>query len=396
MGMLRSPWQAKPPAPPHSRLLSSAELFRLRQLLALLAQNSLAAELDLVAFERQNLDQNLVAFLQLVAHFAHAVLGDLADVQQAVGAGEDLDESAEIHQPHDLAQVGLAHFGHRGDVADDLERLVGCGFVGGRNMHGAVIVHVDLHAGLLDDAANHPNIAGGMWAEYLVTSAQLCVPLSKQVDMEQGATMLVNPLTALALMEEARLGRHRAIVQTAAASALGRMVVRLSQKFSIPTINVVRRAEQVDLLRKMGAEHVLNTSDPGFDASLAGLCHRLGASIGFDAVAGEMSARVLRAQPRGSRLLVYGALSLEASQIDPASLIFEGKRVEGFWLTAWLRQRNMLSQLRVTRHVQQMLAGDLQTEIRARLPLKEIAHGLEQYASKMTGGKILLLPLTQC
>jgi NADPH:quinone reductase-like Zn-dependent oxidoreductase len=96
----------------------------------------------------------------------------------------------------------------------------------------------------------------------------------------------------------------------------------------------VRRAEQVELLRKMGAEHVLNTSDPGFDASLGDLCHRFGASIGLDAVAGEMSARVLRAQPCGSRLLVYGALSLEASQIDPASLIFEGKRVEGFWLPA--------------------------------------------------------------
>jgi NADPH:quinone reductase-like Zn-dependent oxidoreductase len=234
-----------------------------------------------------------------------------------------------------------------------------------------------------------------MWAEYLVTSAQLCVPLSKHVDMEQGATMLVNPLTAWALMQAARLGRHRAVVQTAAASALGRMVVRLGQKFSIPTINVVRRAKQVDLLRKMGAEHVLNSSDPAFDASLADLCHRLGASIGFDAVAGEMSARVLRAQPRGSRLLVYGALSLEASQIDPASLIFEGKRVEGFWLTAWLRQRNLLSQLLVTRHVQQMLAGDLKTEIQARLPLKEATRGLEQYASNMTGGKILLLPLTK-
>jgi len=137
---------------------------------------------------------------------------------------------------------------------------------------------------------------------------------------------------------------------------------------------------------------VLNTSDPGFDASLGDLCQRLGASIGFDAVAGEMSARVLRAQPRGSRLLVYGALSLEANRIDPASLIFEGKRVEGFWLTAWLRQRNILSQLRITRSVQQMLAGDLRTEIQARLPLKEAARSLEQYASNMTGGKILLLP----
>ncbi len=241
-------------------------------------------------------------------------------------------------------------------------------------------------------SAADPNIAGGMWAEYLVTSARLCVPLSKQVDMEQGATMLVNPLTAWALMEEARLGQHRAVVQTAAASALGRMVVRLGRRFSIPTINVVRRAEQAELLRKMGAEYVLNTSDPGFDTSLAELCRRLGASIGFDAVAGEMSARVLRAQPRGSRLLVYGALSLEASQIDPASLIFEGKRVEGFWLSAWLRQKNMLGQLLVSRQVERLLASDLKTEILARLPLEEAMRGLEQYAANMTAGKILLLP----
>lgn len=244
-------------------------------------------------------------------------------------------------------------------------------------------------------AAADPNLAGGMWAEYIVTSAQLCVPLSKQMNMEQGATMLVNPLTAWALLAEARLGRHRAIVQTAAASALGRMVIRLGRRFSIPTINVVRRAEQAELLRKMGAEYVLNSTDPGFDAGLGDLCRRLEASIGFDAVAGEMSARVLRAQPRGSRLLVYGALSLESSQIDPASLIFEGKRVEGFWLTAWLRRRNILRQLCVARQIQGLLAGDLKTDIQARLALKEAARGLEQYASHMTGGKILLLPLTR-
>ena len=78
-------------------------------------------------------------------------------------------------------------------------------------------------------AAADPKSTGGMWAGYIVTSAQFCVPLSKRVDLEQGATMLVNPLTAWALVGEARRGRHRAIVQTAAASALGRMVVRLGQ-----------------------------------------------------------------------------------------------------------------------------------------------------------------------
>ena len=84
-----------------------------------------------------------------------AVFGDLADVQQAVGAGEDLDERAEIHQPHHLAQIGLADFGRGREVGDDLDRLVGRGFVGRSHVHGAVVFHVDLDAGLLDDPANH-------------------------------------------------------------------------------------------------------------------------------------------------------------------------------------------------------------------------------------------------
>jgi NADPH:quinone reductase len=240
--------------------------------------------------------------------------------------------------------------------------------------------------------ASDPKIAGGLWAEYLLTSAKYCVPLRKEVDIEQGAMMLVNPMTAWGLMGEARRGGHRAVVQTAAASALGRMVVRLGQKFSIPVINVVRRSAQVEVLRGIGAAHVLNSGDPAFDANLRELCHRLGASIGLDAVAGEMSARILRAQPRGSRLLVYGALSLQAVQSDPGSLIFEGKRVEGFWISGWLAQKKMLSRMRIASQVQKLLASELKSDIQARLPLAEAARGLAQYAANMTGGKVLLIP----
>src|SRR5215470_47882 len=124
-------------------------------------------------------------------------------------------------------------------------------------------------------AAADAKNSGGMWAEYIVTSAQFCVPLSAKVDLEHGATMLVNPLTAWALVAEARKGGHRAIVQTAAASALGRMVFRLGQKFRLPVVNVVRRPEQVDLLHSMGAQHVLDSSATGFDADLRELCHQL-------------------------------------------------------------------------------------------------------------------------
>jgi NADPH:quinone reductase len=242
-------------------------------------------------------------------------------------------------------------------------------------------------------AAADPKVTGGMWAEYVVTSAQFCIPLRKNVDLEQGAALVINPITAWGLMHEARRGRHHAVVQTAAASALGRMIVRLGKRFSIPIINVVRRSEQVELLRGgLGAEYVVNSSEPEFDKRLRELCHQLGASIGFDAVAGETSAIVLRAQPHGSRLLVYGALSLRASQADPASLIFEGKRLEGFSLDAWLRSRTLLGQLQLARQIQGLLRSDLKADFQAKVPLQEVGHALQQYAANMTAGKVLLMP----
>jgi NADPH:quinone reductase len=81
----------------------------------------------------------------------------------------------------------------------------------------------------------------GTWAEYMVTSAQSCIPLNKNVSLEQGSMLIVNPLSALAMFEMAQHGKHRAIVSTAAASALGGMILRLGKRRNIPVIHVVRR-----------------------------------------------------------------------------------------------------------------------------------------------------------
>ena len=240
--------------------------------------------------------------------------------------------------------------------------------------------------------AADPKISGGMWAEYVVTSAQLCIPLDDNVSLDQAAMMLVNPITAWAMVDEARRNHDRAIVQTAAASALGRMVIRLCRRFQIPLINVVRRPEQVELLKREGSEHVLNSEDPAFDSALRELARLLGATIAFDAVAGELTARVLRAQPKHSRLLVYGGLSLSAVQVDPGSLIFEGKTVEGFWLSAWLGRQSFLSKIRLSRRIQSLLATDLKSDIRAKVSLDQAAAAIQQYAADMTAGKILITP----
>lgn len=232
----------------------------------------------------------------------------------------------------------------------------------------------------------------GTWAEYVVTSAETVVPLSRSVDLEQAAMMLVNPLSAWALVDIARRGHHRALIQTAAASALGKMVVRLGHRFSLPVINVVRRIEQADELRALGAEHVVVSTDAHFDRQLTLLAGRLRATLALEAVSGDLTRRVLDAMPRGSQVLIYGALSLEAAQLNPAALIFGGKRVAGFWLTDWLRDMSLWERFRVARQVQRMLVGDLQTRVQARVPLEAGAEALEQYARTMSAGKVLFVP----
>ena len=240
--------------------------------------------------------------------------------------------------------------------------------------------------------AADPKTAGGMWAEYLVTPATACVPLKGSVELERAAMMLVNPFTAWALVDQAQRGGHHAIVQTAAASALGRMIVRLARSRGIPVINIVRRPEQVGLLRGLGAQHVLDSNSAGFPEILREHCRELGATISFDAVAGELSACVLRAQPKGSRMVVYGALSLAPVPVDPGALVFEGKTVEGFWLSSWLAKQNLITRGRIAGKVQQLLTSELKSDVRAKYPLDQAARALAEYAADMTSGKILLVP----
>ncbi len=236
-----------------------------------------------------------------------------------------------------------------------------------------------------------PNQHDGTWAEYMLTSATRCVPLLDSVSDEQGATLIVNPLTAWALMDIVRKDGARAFVQTAAASAVGRMLVRLSQRFGVEGVHIVRREEQAELLRSMGTRYVLNSETPDFDAQLREICHTLDARIAFEAVSGMLAARVLKAMPEGSRLILYGALSESPLMADPRDLIFEQKQIEGFWLADWLAERSVWGQLRLGRQVQRALGDLLHTEIAERYPLSEVHRALADYQASMTAGKRLLV-----
>ena len=231
----------------------------------------------------------------------------------------------------------------------------------------------------------------GAWAEYMVSRAGQCVPLQKNISSEQGAMLLVNPLTALVFFNIIKKGRHAACVITAAASALGRMMVRLALRKGVPLINIVRRNDQAELLRSLGAEHVLISTEPGFEQKLSALAHRLKATLLLDAISGEFTQLLIDAAPDDSLILFYSNLSREPSRISPHSLWNHNIRVEGFYLGTWAAKQSLLKILGLSLEVQKLARTDLQTSIFKRLPLSSIQAGLDLYRKNMTAGKILLV-----
>ena len=129
-------------------------------------------------------------------------------------------------------------------------------------------------------------IGGAMYSQYRCIRAKQAFLLPDGTTPAEGASCFVNPMTSLAMVETMRLEGHSALVHTAAASNLGQMLQKVCLKDDVPLVNIVRKAEQVELFRGMGASHVCNSSEPTFMKNLTDALVTTGATLAFDAIGG--------------------------------------------------------------------------------------------------------------
>lgn len=232
----------------------------------------------------------------------------------------------------------------------------------------------------------------GTWAEYVIADAKTCIPLKQALPIEQGASLIVNPLTAVGLVAYAKDRGHRAIMQSAACSQVGKMVQALAKRASIAVINIVRREEQKHELTESEHNLILNSSDELFFQELKSASKKLNATLFIDAVAGEMTGEVLEIMPKRSKALVYGALSGgNCAGISPLSLIFEEKKVEGFWLSQWIGKQYPWQIFQQTNFLQNsILEGSFGTKVAETVSIDEWKKALHRYTEKMTSGKMVL------
>ncbi|MEX0282073.1 MAG: zinc-binding dehydrogenase [Arenibacterium sp.] len=234
----------------------------------------------------------------------------------------------------------------------------------------------------------------GTWAEYAMTQAAMALPIKKGVSDRDAAGLIVNPVTAAAMLE--MVGSGDAFVFSAAASQLGKLVAGLARDKGKKMIALVRRAEPIGALQALGAKHVLNESDPAYADQLAAVLAQENPVIFLDAVAGQASAQVHQAMGDNARWIIYGKLDASPAEIiDPGEMIFRNKTVEGYWTTDWARKTSFLRKMRVFGDVQNRFRdGRWKTDISAELPIEHAIERLPQALAQPDGKVQIVLPET--
>ncbi len=229
----------------------------------------------------------------------------------------------------------------------------------------------------------------GAWAEYAVSDAASVIPLRKDVRDEDAAAMIVNPLTASAMVD--LVPENGAFIATAGASQLGKLMAGLAKSTGRRLISVTRRDAPLETLKTLGASHALNETSATFAADLMAAIGAENPTVLLDAVAGAVSSRIFNAMPKDSRWIVYGKLTTEPPEIlEPGKLIFMRQHIEGFWLVTWMARTPFLRKMKTIRAVQARFAsGEWQTDIAARINLNAAIKDLPG-ALALTDGKVMI------
>jgi NADPH2:quinone reductase len=276
-------------------------------------------------------------------------------------------------------------------------------------------------AGIIIDAGENAKeligktvgLAGGaMYSQYRCVPAASCLVMDEGTSSAEAASSFVNPLTALSFVETMKMENHTALVHTAAASNLGQMLVKICKDDGIPLVNIVRKSEQVDLLKNLGAEYICNTSDESFMDDLVNALVTTGATLGFDATGGgnngELPGQILSAMEIAAnktakeysrygsdtykQVYIYGGLDQSPTVLKRAYGMSWG--LGGWLLTPMIGRIGMEKfgqmRMRVAKEIKTTFASSYAEEISFEEMLQP--ETIKSYAKQATGKKYLVNP----
>ena len=252
-------------------------------------------------------------------------------------------------------------------------------------------------------------LGGAMYSEYRTLHLSQCLVMTDGVSPRESASCFVNPLTALGMVETMRREGFTALIHTAAASNLGQMLQKICIADRVDLVNIVRKPEQAQLLRDLGATHVCDSSQPTFAEDLKNAVVATGAYLAFDATGGgELTNQILVAMEAAAnetateysrygstqdkQVYIYGGLERRTTTLTRSYGMQWG--VGGWLLTPFLqkvgRERAGELRQRVADEIKTTFASSYAQEISLDQALK--LDVLKTYALQATGQKFLINP----
>jgi NADPH:quinone reductase len=252
-------------------------------------------------------------------------------------------------------------------------------------------------------------IGGAMYSQYRVMKVRDVMELPAGTTAADGASWFVNPLTALGMTETMRRENHKALVHTAAASNLGQMLNKICIKDGIGLVNIVRSKEQADILKKIGAKYIVDSTSPTFMDDLTNALVETGATIAFDAIGGgKLASQILTAMEIAAnktakeysrygsnvfkQVYIYGSLDTRPTELTRAFGLTWS--VSGWLLTPFLQK---IGPAEIGR-LRQRVASELKTTFASHytkvvsLPETLDPANIAVYNKRTTGEKFLINP----
>jgi NADPH:quinone reductase len=253
-------------------------------------------------------------------------------------------------------------------------------------------------------------IAGGaMYTQYRAIDASACLVLPEGTTARDGASSFVNPMTALGMTETMRREGHSGLVHTAAASNLGQMLVKLCQKDGIPLVNIVRRPEQEQLLKSLGASYVCNSASPSFSTDLVEALKATSATLAFDATGGgTLASQILNGMEEAAnstaaeysrygsnvhkQVYIYGALDTSPTVLTRNFGMAWG--IGGWLLTTFLQGAGAETFARLRARVAAELTTTFASSYTREVSLAGMLNpdAFNEYVKRATGEKFLVTP----
>ncbi len=251
-------------------------------------------------------------------------------------------------------------------------------------------------------------VPGNAYSEYAIADATMCLPLGDH-SAEAGASSFVNPMTALGFAENAKKDGQKAILHTVGASNLGQMLVKICQEDDLALVNIVRKQDQIDLLKGLGATHVVNSSDADFMDNLKAAIDETDAYYGFDPIGGgqmvdtcfktmeQVAASKMTEYSRygtdqQKRMFIYGRLDFGPTVLTPSYGF--GWTLSGWLLTPFLQNAGMETVMRMRKRVLDNLTTTFASNYKTRVDLEGMLtkDAILDYRRMKTGEKYLVVP----